>query len=212
MKPTTNDTGQTPAPAATKIHDELQALKDSILRIAVNFRELRSPLDQSRAAVPQATSQLDKVTQQTEQAAARVLDHAEKLSSQLAEMVTLLNVAINDYADRKLEGPGRAALEKAEELANISQNDAFTIIDALQFQDITSQQINSAASMLEEVEERLDVMLGFVDRGSGAQSAPAQREKSARKERAFDPHADMQVKHTGQSGVDDLVRATIKKS
>ncbi len=186
----------------------LGALKQTIEELSASLREIQGPLADTRNTLPKATTHLDRISSQTEQAAHRVMDMVENISAQQVDIISHLNEAMNVLTD---SGAGNksvnALLEKAEEVANRSQNDAFAIMDALQFQDITTQQINHAASLLEEVDAKIALIIGdLVDDGSSASPVKVLKNAPARKERSFDPHADMEFKHTDQSDIDNLVR------
>ncbi len=186
----------------------LGALKSTIEDLTRSLREIQGPLTDTRECLPKATTHLDRISSQTEQATHKVLDMVENISNQQVEIIDNLNKALNDLADSdKQNTPVREFLEKAEEIANRSQNDAFAIMDALQFQDITTQQINHAASLLEEVDGKIGEVFGDMDESMGIENASKDAENSKKqKERSFDPHADMEFKHTSQSGIDNLVR------
>ncbi len=186
----------------------LGALKSTIEDLTRSLREIQGPLNDTRDCLPKATTHLDRISSQTEQATHKVLDMVENISNQQVEIIDHLNKALNVLADTGKENIAVSELlEKAEEVANRSQNDAFAIMDALQFQDITTQQINHAASLLEEVDAKIAEIFGDIDETMGIESAKKDADSDKkRKVRSFDPHADMVFKHTDQSGIDNLVR------
>ncbi|MBN4056838.1 protein phosphatase CheZ [bacterium AH-315-J21] len=206
---TINKDDQTSAPqVGSTLKGGLGALKKTIEELSESLREIQGPLADTRDTLPKATTHLDRISSQTEQAAHRVMDMVENISAQQVEIISHLNEAMNVLTD---SGAGNksvnALLEKAEEVANRSQNDAFAIMDALQFQDITTQQINHAASLLEEVDDKIALILGdLADDGKGSSSAKVSKGAPQRKKRSFDPHADMEFKHTDQTDIDNLVR------
>jgi hypothetical protein len=73
-------------------------------------------------------------------------------------------------------------------------------MEALQFQDITAQQMDHAASLLEDVEGKLH---GIISTLVGQGDMPAVPKATAKK-RAYDPHADMVDKKTDQDTIDTL--------
>ena len=88
-----------------------------------------------------------------------------------------------------------------------SQNNAFLIMDALQFQDITSQQMHHASTLLEDIEGRLQHLLSVFD----GEAMPEFEDSEAKKERAFDPDADL-FDGKNQSEVDTIVSQVADKS
>lgn len=185
----------------------LTLLKRSIRELMGSLEAIQKPLSESKKKLPKATSQLDRITEQTEQAASRVLDLVEQIGNHQSNIIDLLNESINKMHNIEGITPELIAkLEAAEEHANRSQNDTYTIMDAMQFQDITAQQINHAASLLEDVEGKIEDIVGQLDTGSMLDDE--EPEKLSKKERIFDPKADMNVKQTDQTGVDDLVKSS----
>jgi chemotaxis regulatin CheY-phosphate phosphatase CheZ len=86
-------------------------------------------------------------------------------------------------------------------------NDAYAVMDALQFQDITSQQMDHAASLLEEIEAKLKNILQTM--GADAKSL-TERPEPAKKVRTYDPHADLFERKTEQAVIDSLFDKTKK--
>ena len=82
--------------------------------------------------------------------------------------------------------------------------DAYTIMDTLQFQDITAQQIDHAASLLEVIETKLHDIGNVID--GEAPTIPSE----VKKDRAFDPNADLFTNKTDQAAIDDLISQQAK--
>ena len=103
--------------------------------------------------------------------------------------------------DGKTEG-ALELIEHASELVSANCNDTYAIMDALQFQDITSQQMDHAASLLEEIETKLKGIVGVLG------GNPAQEDDSSgdtkKKKRIFDPHAHLFEKKTEQEVIDTM--------
>jgi hypothetical protein len=72
----------------------------------------------------------------------------------------------------------------------------------LQFQDITAQQMDHAASLLEDTENKLQSILKTLGapEAAGLEGAVG----GSRKARAFDPHADYVDRKTDQKDIDSL--------
>lgn len=179
-----------------KIQTEIVELTRSINEIIGNFKKLKNPIRESQVKVPMATNQLDKISEQTEAATNHMLDLIENISVREEEVINGLN-------EIKEQMPGgnekiNSMLDNVIEKANVNVNDAFTIMNALQFQDITSQQMNHAASLLEEIETKLTQIC----RVFGINSETG--EHRDKKERVYDPHADLYEKKTEQKDVDSI--------
>jgi len=187
----------------TKIQSEVVDLASSIKDIVDKFKQLHTPLAESKETVPKATEQLDKVSEQTEAATNQMLDRIERITERDQEVISGLKKFKDD--------PVKAAslVEGMIEMVESNCSDAYLIMDALQFQDITAQQMDHAASLLEEIELKLVGIVGVLD---GEQERVSDSVDSIqRKERAFDPHADMFEAKTGQEDIDHLVQRSSKK-
>jgi len=186
----------------TRIQKEILELTSSINDVVQKFKELKNPLAESHEKVPRATEQLDVINEQTEAATHRMLDMVEQITQREEEVIQGLT-ELKDWTTKKQAGDAGDMVNKLIEKANTTVSDAYTIMNALQFQDITSQQMNHAAFLLEEVEGKLNGII-HVLQGSQSVSDPKESEKKT-KPRVFDPHADMSDKKTDQSEIDSLI-------
>ncbi len=180
-----------------ELQRQIGDLWSSVISLMESFRKLKAPLIESHQKMPQATTQLDKITEQTEAAAHRMLDMVEKIIQREQEIIEGL-ADIKGLAGGKKGEKMTSLIADIEQKANTNLNDTYTIVDALQFQDITSQQMNHAAALLEEIGEKLQHILGMV----GAEET--ETKELATKCRAFDPHADLFDRRTEQSDIDSL--------
>jgi chemotaxis regulatin CheY-phosphate phosphatase CheZ len=183
-----------------KIQREIEDLAGSIGEIVAKFKELHNPLKESSEKVPRATEQLDKISEQTEAATHQMLDQVEKIVQHVEDSKTGLNqikTCISEDRVRDVNGVVNGLIEKA----NVTCNDAYTIMDALQFQDITAQQMSHAASLLEDIEHKLHSIMAVL-KGS-RENTPAESAND-KKGRVYDPHADLFEKKTDQSAIDDI--------
>jgi chemotaxis regulatin CheY-phosphate phosphatase CheZ len=188
------------------IHAELKHLADSINQIIKGIKVAQEPIAESRSKVPQATEQLERITQQTEVAAHRVMDMVEAITGREGEIEAQIKELRKVLPSTYFRNNSRVKriIEKIKADAGANQNDAYTIMDALQFQDITSQQIDHAISLLEQVENRLkDVLVGLqLDTGPETETV--------RKQRAYDPNAHFSSDPNQQSEVDELLNNLTK--
>jgi chemotaxis regulatin CheY-phosphate phosphatase CheZ len=187
-----------------KLQKEIGELAASITELVKNFRELNNPLTESREKVPVATQQLDKITEQTEAATHQMLDTVEQILSRQEEVIDGL-AKVKEYMDGQDNAELSEVVDSLVEKSNTTLNDTYTIMDALQFQDITSQQINHAASLLEDIEGKLSRMMGVMGGGENDSEEAADGSGESPRTRVFDPNADIYEKKTDQAAVDDLI-------
>lgn len=182
-----------------KIKAELMDISGTINEIVESYKQLHSPLIETQENVPKATEQLDKISEQTEAATHRMLDTAEMITQREDEVIAGLNKIKTMVQNKELDTIDILCDEIAQK-ASDNSNDAFVIMDALQFQDITSQQIDHAVVLLEELGLKLHKILTVL----GGEDIAAEQDIAPSKKRAFDPHADLFDKKTNQSDIDNL--------
>lgn len=183
------------------LQQELSDIASSVTGLLENVRQLRDPLVESQRKVPQATSQLDKITEQTEAAAHRMLDVVEKMTQREEDVIKGLT-QLQGLIEPERHGDVAMLVAAVREKAEANLNDAYAMMEALQFQDITSQQMNHAASLLEDIEDRLQNILGVF--GPDGKALPQGAADKVRRERAFDPHADVNHNQARQADIDSM--------
>lgn len=153
--------------------------------------------------MPLATDQLDKISEQTEAAAHQMLDRVEQITQREEEILTGL-----DQIRRLAASSGNdqivGIVDSIGSKAETNLNDAYMIMDALQFQDITAQQMNHAASLLEEIEVKLRRIVAALNGQNAEASDNGRSDVSTKRARVFDPHADFADKRTEQEDIDSL--------
>lgn len=191
----------------SRIEKEILALSGSVASLIDNFRNLQSRLQETQEKVPQATDQLDRINKQTEAAAHQVLDIVEDIT-QRDEIILKKIEAISSRMTGSENTESRSELEQIAEYAKDNLNDTFMIVDALQFQDITSQQMNHTASLLEDVEGKLQNILHAFDPEGEPRPEGYEPVRERGRKRAFDPDADLFEKQTDQEDIDRLFETT----
>jgi len=185
----------------TRMQAEISSLATSINDIVSKFKGLHNPLEESSERVPQATQQLDKISRETEAATHQMLDRIEGITQREEEVMKGLQDLKQQIADGRLADADRL-IDSLLEKSDTTCNDAFTIMESLQFQDITTQQVNHAASLLEDIETRLHGILAVLD--GSEECVDAGSDDTDRRPRVFDPHADLSDKRTVQADIDSL--------
>ena len=172
--------------SAKSMHDELRELASTLTDIVRGIRVAQVPIIESQQKVPQATEQLETITRQTEDATDRVLDVVEHITARETEIESLLKDLRRSLPATyfRNNSKARALIERIRECAGLNLTDAYYIMDALQFQDITSQQIVHAITLLEHVQIRLQSVLTEL---AGGEEPKSTGEK--RRERASDPNS-----------------------
>lgn len=175
-----------------EVVDDVIQMVQSVNGMIAKFKALRTPIMETSNSVPVATKQLDKVTEETEKATHQMLDLIEGIIDRDADT---LDRAETIRSENELES--NEHLEQIIQNTEQSQNDSFMLMDALQFQDITSQQINHANAILEEIESKLLSLLELT--GEHYQSNPTSR--------FYDPNATTEGGNKRQKTVDEIIKS-----
>lgn len=144
----------------------------------------------------------------------RVQNTHQKLR-EVSSATEVATIDILDGLDRaarlvdKLDEAAAGADETTETEDRIRQelrNEIFQLTGVLQFQDITSQQLNFSASVLLDIEARLSSVADLFDRTLGvhAESADAPVETTGDHSTGFDPDASMMDAADRQAMVDEI--------
>ena len=115
-----------------------------------NLQVMDESLHENADQAPMIRTEVEEVIRTTEKATVKVLDSAEDILNQSADITTAI------------EGLESGTKEKIAQ--HISKIDlaAFEIINAQDFQDVTQQRISRAMSMLTTIEQRLlDLLILF---------------------------------------------------
>ncbi|MHB9030965.1 MAG: protein phosphatase CheZ, partial [Candidatus Latescibacterota bacterium] len=164
------------------------------------LQTIHSSLHQSTELIPSATEKLDKVTSATEMATTEVMDIVDNVISRLNSMSSNLDSIEKNAGNPDAAVPLNAKIAEIRSQINGSQDDLFSLMNALQFQDITTQQINSIGSVIESVYGKLSELLhGFDDDG---------RALGMVKTGTFDPNAEYDFDRSAETQriVDEILR------
>lgn len=175
----------------------LEALPDLVMLVYREIDAIVGRLRESRGALRRAaveqlhhtTEKLRLVTSATEVAATDIMDSVDRALALVDRLET------RDGADTS---------EEAFAVRGGIRDELFSVMTHLQFQDITTQQINHASAMLTEVEDRLAVLTQIFDpRTLGLAAA----EETSRDISSYDPLASTNDRETRQALVDEILQS-----
>lgn len=185
----------------TEVFEDIVKLVKSVNDMIQNFNSIKKPIIDTSNSVPEAAKQLDKVTQETEKATHKMLDLIEGILDREIETASMVETILSE--EEKLPETAVKNLDRIKMNAEDSQNDSFMIMDSLQFQDITTQQIYHASAILGTIEERLQSLLSMIGEAF-------KMERSVKTH--YDPEATTDNREGRQQSVDELIKATKKMS
>ncbi|MEA1996094.1 MAG: hypothetical protein U9N45_00565 [Gemmatimonadota bacterium] len=155
----------------------------------------------------QVSKQLDKVNESTQSAVTNMLDRIDNVSERqndVSDHLGKLKKIIGDTGkDRPCENL-MDCIKKIESLESEIQMEIFEMMNEMQFQDITEQQINHANQLIEEAKIKL---LDFRKILSGLTGKAGREElevSGPRTKAAFDTEATMENRENRQSLADEL--------
>ncbi|MEA2062580.1 MAG: hypothetical protein U9P14_02675, partial [Gemmatimonadota bacterium] len=161
----------------SQVNSRLKAEQEAVAGIAGAVEQLLK--------LPEAKASLSKLVED---------EQARKLCMKVKEIV---DEFMGSRLDESIAG-------KVEQLIQDSQSDAYEIMNALQVQDITTQQIEGAHAVMRSVHERLsNLLMKYTD------AAPPE---AIRKERAFDADASFVDAEGRQEIADELQKAIAGES
>jgi chemotaxis regulatin CheY-phosphate phosphatase CheZ len=187
--------GSPPEQSHAAAPDGLAGIPVMLERAAGEIRAVLAALRDGRTALEAATveklqrtgDKLREVTSATEVAATDILDALDRAQGALDDLD-----AADDAGDRARARRARARLRE----------EVFGMVGALQFQDITTQQLAHAATVLAETEERLLAAARLFD-----PAAALLRAAAAPDPRTFDPRATTRGADERQALADEIFLA-----
>ncbi len=167
----------------------LERANAQIRSVLAHLRETRHALQSTTFDRLQTThDKIREVTSATEDAATNIMDACDRASQIVDELDTI------DAEDT----PDRA---KALGLRSILRDELFTMMGALQFQDITSQQLAHASTVLVEMESRLADIASLFDAGVSVERPLASVQID---HNTFDPNATTRNAEQRQGVADEV--------
>lgn len=169
----------------------LERANGQIRAVLTHLRETRQAIQSTTFDKLQTThDKIKEVTSATEDAAINIMDACDRANQMVDELDTI------DSA----EEPDRA--KAAEVRANL-RDELFMMMGALQFQDITSQQLTHASSVLVEMESRLADVAKLFD-SSISPDRPLAALHGVPDEKTYDPNATTKNAEQRQNIADEI--------
>ncbi|MFO0092704.1 MAG: hypothetical protein ACK54K_00210 [Gemmatimonadaceae bacterium] len=189
---------ETPAAAQRLIMVSLADLPQILERANSQIREVLTHLRETRQAIQSTTldkiqtthDKLKEVTSATEDAATNIMDACDR-ANQIVDELDAVDAA---------EVPDR---QRATDLRATLRDELFMMMGALQFQDITSQQLTHASSMPIDMESRLADISKLFD-SSISPDRPLASMRGAPDEKTYDPNATIRNAEQRQHLVDEI--------
>lgn len=170
----------------------LERANSQILSVLARLRESRSAIESTALEKLASTNEkIREVTSATEDAAINILDACDRAAQMVDELDT---IDATPEPDRARSGEVRSTL----------RDELFLMMGALQFQDITSQQLAHASAVLVEMETRLIDIAQLFDGKSDVLQPHPKPQESAPDLRTYDPNATVRDSESRQALADEI--------
>lgn len=195
------------------INDMNESIKESTKKMPKATQQLDKVTEETELATTEMLDRIDKIIARITESTNKINSFKESIikKEELFETIKsefkkykfnenekLLEKTIkvtNEFLDKKHE---TEFIEMVENTLDDIQNNVFDIMNALQFQDITSQQINAANSLLSSIQNRLNSLI--------SKFANIKTEDITIKHVAFDEDATMQDADKRQKSADEIFK------
>ena len=190
----------------------LEQLEQFVFSIAGDLAKTRQELKKnSNKLLVEATEQLDKVSESTQKVAHSVMDRIDRICEKQNGVFEQLNQIKEKVESLGSEATAGALLDDAgriEALESEIQMEAFEIMNEMQFQDITTQQLQQANNLIGEAENKLMNFGHLLSALSGEKSQTA-GDRSTKL--GFDPKATLDDSEKRQALADEITTKFEKK-
>lgn len=142
-----------------KARGEIGRLAHFINQTMRNLQQVRPTVETSSQELPQMMGHLSEVVQTTEQASLRVLDEIERIAAEQAaigqDLQQLAALVEKEWGRDDRRDAALRTLARLLAAHGRIQGRALEIMGAMEFQDITAQQIQKSIAVITEIHDRL---------------------------------------------------------
>jgi len=160
--------------------------------------QIEKSFSSKNGTLKKAVETLDKIPESTMKATQEILNTLDNIMAKEGDIFDILNELKESGTQDKEK------LEKLETLLLENQNDHFDIMNALQFQDITTQQIEHVNDLLEKTEIKLSKLALKLRGLDEADIKKIIEEQEKNRTRVYDPNAEYKQKEEEQHFADTL--------
>lgn len=193
MRDVRDVTPAVPTMSLADLPNILEQANAQILNVLARLRESRAALQTTALEKLQTTHEkIREVTSATEDAAINIMDACDRATQMVDEL---------DGIDAE-PTPDR---ERAAGIRGTLRDELFLMMGALQFQDITSQQLAHASSVLVEMEQRLLEVAKLFDHNVDATNLFTRQDVPD--EKTYDPNATIKDAEGRQALADQIFTA-----
>lgn len=149
----------------SKIDTNIKGEIGELLRLIIDTKnrvdEIDPLLEKSKENLPNVTSMLEGVNDDTEKATINLMEASDRMADFYKSFISDI-AALKKLANKEHEGEFMALYEKI--LGNLSEAESlgFKILESLEFQDITEQKLRKVIKSIEDMGSRIGTIVGFL--------------------------------------------------
>lgn len=145
----------------TNIKGEIGELLRLIIETKNRVDEIDPLLEKSKENLPNVTSMLEGVNDDTEKATINLMEASDSMADFYKSFISDI-AALKKLANKEHEAEFMALYEKI--VSNLSEAESlgFKILESLEFQDITEQKLRKVIKSIEDMGSRIGTIVGFL--------------------------------------------------
>ena len=180
----------------------------ALQKVITLLDRIKNSIEESSSKIPNASVQLNTVTQATELATVEILDVLDLMGTK----IQLLEKGMNEFDQAGISEKQLFMLTDIKQMLLELKENTSNITVALQVQDITAQKIGAANHLIESVRKELLNELNYFETAKqNTDNARRQVEVEIEGPRAFDVNASYMKTPEHQSKIDEVVTAWREK-
>ena len=194
--------------ASEKIEGATENVITALQKVISLLDRIKNSIEESSSKIPNASVQLNTVTQATELATVEILDVLDLMGTKLLK----LESGLDEFDQTGISEKQLSMLKGIKQTLSELKENASNITVALQVQDITAQKIGAANHLIESVRKELLNELNYFETAKQkTDNARRQFEVEIDGPRAFDVNASYMKTPEHQSKIDKVVTAWQEK-
>ena len=180
----------------------------ALQKVITLLERIKNSIEESSSKIPNASVQLNTVTQATELATVEILDVLDLMGTKIQQ----LEKGMNEFDQAGISEKQLFMLTDIKQMLLELKENTSNITVALQVQDITAQKIGAANHLIESVRKELLNELNYFETAKqNTDNARRQVEVEIEGPRAFDVNASYMKTPEHQSKIDEVVTAWREK-
>jgi chemotaxis regulatin CheY-phosphate phosphatase CheZ len=194
--------------ASGHVEGTTESVITALQKVITLLDRIKNSIEESSSKIPNASVQLNTVTQATELATVEILDVLDLMGTKIQQ----LEKGMNEFDQAGISEKQLFMLTDIKQMLLELKENTSNITVALQVQDITAQKIGAANHLIESVRKELLNELNYFETAKqNTDNARRQVEVEIEGPRAFDVNASYMKTPEHQSKIDEVVTAWREK-